>query len=537
VRMATYASRPAWEVKARAVSRPRFAVPAGLGLLVLLSVVLRTREIGIGFWIDEGLSVGISDRPLGQIPGVLRQDGSPPLYYLLLHLWIRVFGSSEDATRWFSLTCALLAIPVAWWAARALFGGRAGVMAAILAATNPFLTQYAQEARMYSLVALVGLVACASWGRAFITDAEPGERRRWAAGLAVSLAALMYTHNWALFFAAACGGAWLVLLWRARGEQRGVLWRTGLVAFGGAIVLWLPWVPTVLYQSAHTGAPWAEAPSLSALLGVPGQLLGRASQAILALAGGAGVAALIARRHEHAGEATGARDAARARAAIALLLIGAATVLLAWLTSQASPAWAGRYLAIGLPPFLLAAAGGLAAAGPLGVAGLVLVSLLGVASNAPKEKSNVKLISQDIAPSLAPGDLVVATQPEEIPVLHYYLPGGLHYATITGPVRDLGVTDWRDGVQRLDAASARRDLAPLLDALPVGRRLALVEPDFTDVARWKAPWTESVRFHSSEWEQWLSNDLRFRVVSVDPMPSTDKGPNAVRATIYVKMRR
>ncbi len=84
MRMATYASRPAWELRARAVSSARVAVPLGLGLLVAGSVLLRTRQLDVGFWIDEGLSVGIADRPLGDIPGVLRQDGSPPLYYVLL---------------------------------------------------------------------------------------------------------------------------------------------------------------------------------------------------------------------------------------------------------------------------------------------------------------------------------------------------------------------------------------------------------------------------------------------------------------------
>ena len=66
--MTTYASRPAWDVRLRSVSRARLAVPAGLAALMLLSLALRTNELGIGFWIDEGLSVGISDRPLGDIP-------------------------------------------------------------------------------------------------------------------------------------------------------------------------------------------------------------------------------------------------------------------------------------------------------------------------------------------------------------------------------------------------------------------------------------------------------------------------------------
>jgi hypothetical protein len=524
--MATYASRPAWEVKARAVSRARVAVPAGLGLLVLVSLVLRTQQLGIGFWIDEGLSVGISHRPLTDIPGVLRQDGSPPLYYLVLNLWMHVFGTSEAATRALSLLCATLMIPVTFWVARMLFGTRAGWVGAALAATNPFLTQYGQETRMYALVALLGLVACGTFCRAFAPDTAELERRPWAVGLAVSLAALMYTHNWALFFAIACGGTWLVLLRRAEGEERRALWRTGLVGFGGALVLYLPWVPTTLYQAAHTGAPWSQAPSVLSLLGVPGQLLGTMAQAILALAGGAGIAALLGR---------GERD--RARTVFILLVIGAVTVLLAWLSSQASPAWANRYLAIGLAPVLLAAAAGIGAAGRLGLAGLAIVTVMGLTNGAPGEKSNVKTIGEDIAPSLRSGDLVISTQPEQIPVLHYYLPDGLGFGTLTGPVADLGVTDWRDGTERLEAATPERDLKPLLDALPPGHRLALVVPDFTHLNSWKAPWTKAVRLGSMEWEQYISNDLRFRVITAEPVPDEQPGPIAVTATVYVKTRR
>jgi mannosyltransferase len=518
--MATYASRPAWEVRARAVSRTRVVVPAGLGLLVLLSLLLRTRELGIGFWIDEGLSTGISDRPLHAIPGVLRQDGSPPLYYMLLHLWISAFGTTEAAVRSFSLFAATLYVPVAWWAGKALWGVRAGWIAAVLAATNPFLTQYAQEGRMYALVALLGLVACVTFARTFTVPGTPAQRRPWAVGLAVSLAALMYTHNWSLFFAASCGGAWLVLLYRAEGPERRELLRLGLLAFGGALVLYLPWVPTTLYQAGHTGAPWAEAPSFRALVGVPGALLGTMAEAVLALAAGAGVVALAARRN--------------ASTVLTLLGLGVATVALAWLASQASPAWANRYLAIGLSPFLLATAGGLAHAGRLGLAGLVLVAIMGLSNGAPSEKSNVRTVAEAIGPSLAPGDLVVSTQPEQIPVLHYYLPAGLRYATLTGPVHDLGVTDWRDGVARLNASNAPRDLRPLLDRLPAGRRLVLVQPSFHILSRWQAPWTKAIRLRSQEWEQYVSNDVRFKAVTTEPPEPIESGPNAVEATVYVK---
>src|SRR5215210_3760214 len=118
------------------------------------SVVLRIRDIDAGFWIDEGLSVGIADRPLADIPGVLRLDGSPPLYYMLLNVWMELFGRSESATHALALVCAVLAVPAAWWAARA-FGTTAAWVAALLMATNPFVTQYAQETRMYALVVLL----------------------------------------------------------------------------------------------------------------------------------------------------------------------------------------------------------------------------------------------------------------------------------------------------------------------------------------------------------------------------------------------
>ena len=107
--MATYATRPAWEKRARALGVGRLAVPLGLAALVLGSLYVRTRLLDTGFWIDEGLSVGIADRSVLDIPGVLRQDGSPPLYYMLLGLWLPLAGDSEGATHALSLLFACCA--------------------------------------------------------------------------------------------------------------------------------------------------------------------------------------------------------------------------------------------------------------------------------------------------------------------------------------------------------------------------------------------------------------------------------------------
>jgi mannosyltransferase len=182
----------------------------------------------------------------------------------------------------------------------------------------------------------------------------------------------------------------------------------------------------------------------------------------------------------------------------------------------------------------LLAAAGFAHAGRLGLVGLALVAVLWSIDGAPSEKSNVRTVAESIAPSLRPGDLVVAAQPEQVPVLHYYLPAGLRYATLTGPVPDTGVADWRDGVERLRATSPERDLAPLLDSLAPGRRLALVVPQIYALGRWTAPWTEQVRLRSEEWLQYASNDARLGLTTVEPADPFPSSPNPVRALVYLK---
>ena len=102
------------------------ACPLGLGVLVAVSLLLRTRELGIGFWIDEGLSVGIADRPLATSRARCAQDGSPPLYYMLLHFWLALGGHAEAGVRALSLLFALLAIPVGLVGGRRVCSARSG---------------------------------------------------------------------------------------------------------------------------------------------------------------------------------------------------------------------------------------------------------------------------------------------------------------------------------------------------------------------------------------------------------------------------
>ncbi len=496
-------------------------IAAGAVALLAVSLYLRTRSLDAAFWIDEGLSVGIGSYGLTEIPGVLEQDGSPPLYYALLHVWMQLFGNTEPATHALSVVFAVLCVPAALWAGRTLFDARTGWVAAGLAALNPFLTFYAQETRMYALVALLALLLATTFVRVY-ADRE----RRMIPAFSVVLVLLLYTHNWGIFVAAGSVVA-LAWLWRsaAAGERRPLV-RDALIGYGAAGLAYLPWVPTLLFQAQHTGAPWAERPNVDALLSALGILLGGATTAIaIMLVAGSGLTTLM-------------RDASpRARRTAALALLTASAVLLAFLASQVSPAFANRYFAAFVGPLLLLAAAGLTHAGRLGLVcfALTCVFWLDPRSDQLETKSNVRAVAASIQTLVTAGDLVLSTHPEQLPLLAYYLPDGVRYATALGRVEDPRVFVWRDALDRLEAAKPKPTARRAVDSLTRGQELVLVVP-ILRTAQWGAPWTSLVRKRSVQWERKLDADQRVRREAVVPVFGYDRLPKGVRAIVYRRIR-
>lgn len=490
---------------------------AGLAVLVALSLVLRTTALHVHFWIDEGLSVGIASHSLTEIPGVLRLDGSPPLYYMLLHVWMEIFGRSEAQTHIFSLIPALLTIPAAWWAGASLFDRRVAWALAGLTAINPFLTSYAQETRMYALVILLGTLCTACFLHAYVFG-----RRQYRIPFGLLLAALLYTHNWTYFYGVALVGV-VAAAWRAS-EDRRTLTRDIAVGFGLAAALYLPWVPTMIFQTLHTGAPWATPPSLSTLVKSPNLLLGGQSGTfVVILAATGGLVTLAARS---------ARDRAvlvPALAALAVVPIGSA-----WLLSQASPAWATRYLAIALPPLLLLAAVGLTRSGKIGVGALILLTASWTYATAPQGKSNAHFLAESMSLHMRPGDIVISTQPEQVPVLAYYMSPKLTYASSFGIQRDTGVVDWRDGANHFDRTGVDSQLLPMISRMKPGQRLLFVKPIAFKPERWHGPWTSRVLNRSIEYEGILRADSRLGLAAIVPEHFRLPGPNPLQGLLFIR---
>jgi hypothetical protein len=515
-------------VAARARALPRAdhlrlgtaGVVAIVGLLVVVSLYLRTRALGASLWMDEGLSIGIASQPFFEIPGVLRQDGSPPLYYLALNLWMDLFGNGPAETQGLSVAFSLLAIPGGLWAGWSLFGRRAGLICAALGAFNPFLTIYAQETRMYSLMVVLSLLTCAAFLHVYVY-----RNRKYLPLFAILLAAMLYTHGWGIFVGAGTLLAAAVPLMAA--EDRRALLKDLVIGFGAAGLLYLPWLPTLLYQTAHTGAPWLNSPRFGAPVQISKSLLGGGTVTVaILLAGGSGIAAVIS-----------SRTNGRERTAIfTALAVGVATLAIAWFFSQVSPAWTTRYLGVALGPIFLLASVGLARAGALGLVALVII--LGIwavpKTTNLKNKSNVSDLAAAVEDRLRPGDLVVTLQPEQSPLVAYNLPEGLQEATQLGPVKTKGVMDWRDAKEKLEAATPEKNLSPLLDKLPRSQRVLLVHPVTSDIESWDAPWTQLVRRRSAQWGRAMELDDRFTREEAVPSFYRRARRIGVRGVLYRK---
>ncbi len=498
---------------------------AALVVLTLISIYVRTRVISGSFWMDEGLSVGISSYKLTDIPGILRQDGSPPLYYLLLHLWMSVAGRDETAVHWLSLIFSLLSIPAAMWAGWSLWGKRAGFLGAALCAMNPFLTAYGEEARMYSLMALLALLASACYVHAFVY-----RRRAFVPAFALLQTLMLYTHGWGIFYGIGAAVALVPIVRATASEDRKRLLLDALAGFGAAAILYLPWLPTLLYQAAHTAAPWDNKPRFGAPIQISRGLMGgdRASIALL-LAGGFGLATSLKRHHE--------RDDRERLSIWVLIAIPIVTLAVAWTLSQFSPAWVTRYFAAVLGPLLLVLALGLARARTLGLVALLFIVIFWANPNSyvTGYKSDVRDISAQVASQMKPGDLVLVGQPEQTPLVWYYMPAGMRYSSTIGLVDDPRHMNWVDALDQLKAANPRTVLPALLAKLAPGQKVLFVRPLTEGIVNWKAPWTQLVRRRSAQWGAILAGDTTLRQVT--NAPAFYRGASTVgnSAVLYEKV--
>ena len=246
--------------------------------IVALGGFLRFYQIGSeGLWLDEAFSVWMARQPVGEmLSWAVRIDQHPPLYYSLLHCWMVALGDGEAAVRALSALFGTLTIPVIYLLGRRLADDKVGLLAALLFAVSPFHVRYAQEARMYTLLALN--VSLALYALACLLDGRRRGGLAWLAYVFFTIATLL-THNTAVFFPAAVSIFVLLLIHvRLPNTEYRIpntnFLRNWLLAQLAVLLLWLPWLPAFVTQSAGVYREfWLPAPTWETVAGVVGAFL------------------------------------------------------------------------------------------------------------------------------------------------------------------------------------------------------------------------------------------------------------------------
>jgi hypothetical protein len=117
--------------------------------------------------------------------------------------------------------------------------------------------------------------------------------------------------------------------------------------------------------------------------------------------------------------------------------------------------------------------------------------------------------------------------------MHVYLPKGLRWANLMGPVADPQIMDWRDGLERMKAAKPKPTADALIKTLKPGQRLLLVEPVIRS-ASWSAPWTRLIRRRAGQWQRLLDHDERLSRTLAAPHLK-GRRPRGVRLVLYERV--
>jgi uncharacterized membrane protein len=442
---------------------------ARVGGLLIAVIVAGVLLVAIAFrfvtksdlWLDEALTVNIAHAPLSDLVDLLKRDGAPPLYYLLLHGWMAIFGTGDVAVRALSGVLGILSLPLAYFAGARL-GGTDPVRrrwiawsAVLIVASSPYAIRYSNEARMYMLAMVLVLAGYLLLWRAV---EKPTIGR--LIPVALVTGALLYTQYWAFFLVGVVGVTQLWLVWRRKGEERRTALRVLLaIAVGG--LLFVPWLPTFAYQMKHTGTPWDSptSPPTNAALGVIDFAGGRMIEGwtlvlpLVLLA----IIALVARARGAFQMDVDLRTFAGVRWE---WLVGVLTLFGGLsLSFFAGSGFQSRYAAVMYPFFALAAAFGIIVLGDKRVrygvlTFVVIVGFVGGVRNVVTNRTQAHEVADQITAVAQPGD-VVAYCPDQLgPDVSRLLPADLGVKQYTFPkFESPKFVDWVDYADRNAAAS------------------------------------------------------------------------------------
>jgi hypothetical protein len=378
-------------------------------ILIFASLPLLFSSSGLNrsFWFDECCSVEIAGASwTGIIENLKANAHTPPLYYFLLKIWMTLFGANEAGARTLSALFYLFSLAALYLLGKALFDRKTALLAAFLLMLNPKAIQFAQFARMYSLLGFLSILSTLFFVRQFYSG--PPSKKNWAFFVAANVAGT-FTHYWFFFLLLAQGVAYLWL------GSKSSFKSFALAQTASVLPFFALWTPILWMQATNGGLSFINPPPLYIL---PKTLLLYFGDGILALSVYLAVLALALLDFQGGRmKIRPLRDLlafVRQKPFLILLVLLAVSLSVPWAVSQFKPMYTeGKYPVIVLFAVILLAASLLARFGNrILVGAFCALLLLAVTSGFIYRRSrppadSVRALTGYLLSEVRPGDAVI----------------------------------------------------------------------------------------------------------------------------------
>ncbi|MBW2218636.1 MAG: glycosyltransferase family 39 protein, partial [Deltaproteobacteria bacterium] len=123
-----------------------------LFLITALGFFLRIYRLDYPcLWYDELCTFFRLNGDMAHTLGTLKISPFPPLYYILMNIWCKIFGFSEFSLRFPSMLFSTLSVISIYFLAKHLFSERVGMISALLLSVSTHSINYAHDAKMYAI--------------------------------------------------------------------------------------------------------------------------------------------------------------------------------------------------------------------------------------------------------------------------------------------------------------------------------------------------------------------------------------------------
>jgi len=215
-------------------------------VIAIIAISLRVMFLNTDFWYDEACSWFSAKQsfPGGIMHNLLTLDlQHTPLYFFLLHIWMKIFGQSEFAIKFLSLIFGIATVPLVYTSAKKI-SKEIAIPAVFVAAVSPLLVYFSTEARMYTVVTFLVMLSIN-----YLIDFENKKDKKSLIKLVIANVLIPYTlvggilYNISLWL---CYGIYLFL-------RHKDVFKKYLRGFFTEILLLIPYFALVFYYAKMRG--------------------------------------------------------------------------------------------------------------------------------------------------------------------------------------------------------------------------------------------------------------------------------------------